>query len=810
MELVEGEGLDEVISRGPVPVEDAIPIARQIAEALEAAHEAGIVHRDLKPANVRIRPDGTVKVLDFGLAKAWGERDATDLSISPTLTARHTRAGVILGTAAYMSPEQAKGKPVDRRADIWAFGVVLWEMLTGRKLFDGETVTEVLASVLKEAPDLDVLPAEVPGPLRRLVERCLERDPRQRLQAVGEARIGLEAWRAGPDAARAGSGASPVVETTTRSSRRSIAVVLVAMVLSALATVIVVRLTAPAPQTDALHYSIHPIDSVIAAKEGSNGIDISRDGSAVVFVGSGMDSATMLYVKTSDIAEPRPIAGTEGASGPFFSPDGQWVGFFTDTELRKVSLRGGNPVTLAQTAARRGGLWHPDGSIYFVPTSNSPVLRMPAAGGEIVPVTVLDVGRRERTHRWPSLVPGGKAILYTSDTFESTEYYDDARIEAVDLETGTRKTVLEGSSRAVATVNGYLLFARDGSLFAAPFDLDDLEVTGSPFLVVQNVVTVVSSGYVQFAISDSGTLCYVPGDKTWELFDLVWVTRGGETQATSLERGTFSQVALSPEGDRAAIVNTTEDSRDLWLLDMERQTFNRLTFDGTNSQPVWDPDGEHVIFASNRDGSYTKPYRQSADGIGAPDLLWDAPGEAYPMDITRDGRFLAVALNPFTMDDNAGTEIWIVDHTGDRDPFPFFENQVNCGNASFSPDQRWLAYISMESGQARVYVRPFPAADGKWEISQNWSREPRWSPDGRRLYYRTLTGTVSVPIDTSRGFAAGRPEIFYRSVLGPPLNMTYSVAAEGDRLLSLRPHDEDATSWTIHVILGWQKRLDQR
>ncbi len=807
MELVEGEGLDDLIARGPVPNEEAISMALQIAEALEAAHEAGIIHRDLKPANIRIRPDGTVKVLDFGLAKAW-ETDGGDssLSLSPTMTKNATAAGVILGTAAYMSPDQARGKQVDRRADIWAFGVVLWEMLTGRRLFDGGTVSDVMAAVLTREVDLEELPQQTPPVLRQLISRCLERDCKRRLQAIGEARVALDSCLSDPQAASLGVAEKSVSASTGSSSFRLGVVWLAAgLVVGAMASFLIGRMAAPESQSDPLHFSIHPIEGRLAAAEDANGLDISRDGRKIVFVGiTSEGNGTALYLKSSDSAEPRLIPETEGARSPFFSPDGEWVGFFTDSELRKISLSGGGSISLTQAGDRRGGFWHPDGNIYFSGLSRTPITKISSSGGEVVPVTTLDIERRERTHRWPSLVPGGKAFLYTSDTHESTEFYDDARIEAFDLETGSSSVVLEGSSRAVALSNGFLLFARDGSLFSVPFDLERLKVTGSPQVALQGVLTVVASGAVQFAVSDSGTLAFIPGGKTTELSDLVWVTADGEKQVASDQPGFFSQAALSPEGDRTALTIPAGKNEDLWILDMENQTSSRLTFEASNGDPIWTNDGSKIIFDSNRDGNNIKPYMKSANGIGEPELLWDSPFNAMVLDISPDDRWLAVEVTIA----ESNLEIWFVDLDGEREPFPFFEDQIECRHGSFSPDGRWFAYVSQESGQARIYVRPFPTADGKWEITQQIALEPRWSPDGRRLYYRTNGGPKYVSVDASEGFLVGRPILVEEGPIGTPFNHTYSIHPEGDRLLAVRPHLEDDELWRVHVILGWQEGID--
>ena len=817
MELVEGEDLSEILDRGATRLEVALPIALQIAQALEVAHEGGIVHRDLKPANIKVSPDGQVKVLDFGLAKALDPggngsgRSGAELSMSPTLTAQMTQAGVILGTAAYMSPEQARGQEADHRSDIWSFGLVCFEMVSGQQLFDADTVSDTLARVLMQEPDWQALEGKVPAPVLALLRRCLERDVRQRLQAVGEARIALEGFVSDPESLEA-QPAAVASASPDRPSRpwRLIGGLVAGLLLGWLGSMLIGSRSEVTPPAESWRFAIHPVEGHLVGNEDANGLDLSRDGRKVVFVGTAIEEAgTMLYLKTSQDAEPRPLPGTEGGRAPFFSPDGEWVAYFSDRDLFKISLQGGSPMVLTSAGDRRGGFWHPDGTIYFVPHSDGPVMKISSGGGEVTPVSTLDEARRERTHRWPALVPGGRALLYTSDTFDSTEYYDDARIEALDLETGEAKVVLEGASRAVALSSGHLVYARDGSLFAVPFDLERLEMTGSPRLALQGVLTVVASGAVQFAVSDLGSMAYVPGGKTTEVFDMVWLGRDSEMETVSAELGNYAQVALSPAGDRAALATSGQDSQDLWIFDMARETVSRFTFEASNADPLWTPDGQQIIFASSRDDSHPRPYVKSADGTGQATLIWDAPAEAYPMDITADGRYLAVEVRQAEGAEDGATDIWIVDMTGESEPYPLIEDRFYSAYVEFSPDDRWIAYISSESGQDEVFVRPFPAADGKWQISQGLAREPRWSPDGKTLFFRTREGHKFVSIDTSEGFRAGRPELLAAGNLGAPFNTTYSVSPDGERLLSLRPHLDDQSVWRIHVIQGWQNELER-
>jgi serine/threonine-protein kinase len=695
MQLAAGETLSARLASGPMSLAEALPIALQIARALEAAHERGIVHRDLKPANVMLALGGAaeraVKVLDFGLAKAWEGGAAASsnpaLTASPTLTARMTQAGVILGTAGYMSPEQARGQEADHRSDIWSFGVVLAEMLTGQRLFQADTVSDTLARVLLAEPDWETIDAELPAPIGRLLRRCLERDRERRLQAVGEARIVLEDCRAAPEGAVLGAAARPVhaaasvsatpeAESRRRASMRArLALGLAAGVaVGWLAATLLVPGRAGAPAAP-LHFSVHPPKGAVFVTEDVSGVDISRDGSRIAFVAAAPEGPEpMIYVKRAGDAEARPVPGTEGARQPFFSPDGEWIGYFTDSEVRKISLSGGVSIPLAATQDRRGAVWHPDGTIYLVPHSSGPLMRVPDTGGEVTAVTRLDSGRNERTHRWPALLPDGKGILFTSDTFESTEYYDDARIEVVDLESGERKVVLEGSSRAVYSPTGHLLFARGGALYAASFDLAEREVTGGAHLAVQEVSTVVASGAAQFALSNDGSLAYIPGGKTTDVFDLVWLGSAGE-EVVAAEIGQFFQAAPSPTGDRIVLTTSSHESRDLWMYDVERGSSSRFTFGGTNLDPVWTPDGGAVLFRAQSEGGGVSILRKSADGLGAVEVIYESGHGASPMDVTPDGRWLLVGARP-EGDERAGpapaNQAWVVDLTAEREPYRLF------------------------------------------------------------------------------------------------------------------------------------------
>jgi serine/threonine-protein kinase len=812
MQLAPGETLSARLERGPLPLDEALPIALEIATALETAHDRGIVHRDLKPANVMLaagRSGPTVKVLDFGLAKAWeaGPDAEPSLSVSPTLTAQMTRAGIILGTAGYMSPEQARGQEADRRSDIWSFGVLLHEMITGRRLFEADTVSDTLARVLMAEPDWASLEARLPPAVARLLHRCLERDRERRLQAIGEARIVIEDWLAAPRSQRETGPEAPAEPVGAGRGRWPLmaALLLGGLVLGWLVAVLVPL--EPGLAREPLHYSIRPLQGAVNVAEEESGLDISRDGRMIAFVASSPSSEPRIFLKKAGESEPAPIPGTEGAKQPFFSPDGQWLGFVSGSSLYKIGLAGGAPIPLAEARDVRGAVWHPDGTIYLAARSNGPIVRVAQTGGEASEVTRLDAARNERTHRWPALLPGGDALLYTSDTFESTEYYDDARIELVDLQTGEHSVLIENASRAVWSPTGHLIFARDGSLFAVPFDPARRELAGEPQLVLQQVSTIVASGAALFALSDDGSLAYIPGDKTTEIFDLVWLS-GEDIERVAPELGGYFQAALSPGGDRVVLASNDRGAPDLWMYDMERGSIGRFTFEDSFS-PVWAADGSAVFFSLQRDGA-SAVARMPADGLGEIELIF-APGTAVePADVSPDGRWLAVtgAAGAETWNPSTGVnQLWIVDLEGEREPYRWIEETID-GQARFSPDGRWLTYVSSETGTPQIFVRPFPSAEGKWQVSDAMSREPHWSPDGRRLYYRSTAGLRVVDVDPSSGLRIGKPRTFVPGSLGTPLNHTYSVGADG-RLLVLRPSEAEQRDWSIHVLLHWKDELEK-
>lgn len=817
MELVEGQTLAEMISGvgaglKPAPtnahamlLSEALPIARQIAEGLEYAHERGIVHRDLKPANVKITPDGVVKILDFGLAKAIeGEMPAGDISSSsPTLTHTATQAGIILGTASYMSPEQAKGKPVDRRADIWAFGCVLYEMLTGRRAFEGKTVSDILAAVIRAEPNWAPLPASTPAAIRKLLARCLQKDAKQRLQAVGEARIAI-------DETLSGTGVSPVLEVhdptgrtteaTVRDHRsplhRALPWALACITSIALLIAIYAYWRAQRPvRGPVVRFAISvPSGQGAAIDTRWLTLALSPDGGKLVYVGGGDNHR--LYLRPLDKLAATALAGTEGASSPFFSPDGKWIGFFADGKLEKVALAGGDPITLCDAPTNRGGTWLPDGTILFSPTLTSGLMRVPDGGGTPTALTTPDTSKGERTHRWPDALPGGGSVLFTLGYLDSPTDFDNARIAVLSLATGKYKVVLDRAAMAryvsAGKSNGYLLYARTGELFAAPFDAKRLRVTGESLPVIQGVNETRGSGASLFAVADNGSLAYVPGGvTTFGGFALDWMDRQGKPQPIPVPSRYFYQgAALSPDGRHIAVATVgagNSAGTDIYIWSETRQVLSRLTFSGQADSPVWTPDGKRVAYRSEKpqQGIYWK----AADGSGPGNPLVLAPVEFDAMSFSPDGKFLAYT----SYASRTNTDIWILPLTRDRKPYPFLATPANESSPKFSSDGRWLAYVSDETGKPEVYVRAFPGPGGKWQISSgSVARRPIWASDGRELYYLAGRELMAVPVKTRPTFSPGAPkELFENSAFlaGGSTGVAYlgGVSPNARRFLMLLP-----------------------
>ena len=825
MELVEGEDLAARIALGAMPVEGAVAIARQIAEALEAAHEQGIVHRDLKPANVKVRPDGTVKVLDFGLAKAMepaGAASATDVARSPTLMrsptltgAPGTQLGVILGTAAYMAPEQARGAKVDKRADVWAFGVVLHEMLTGERLFAGENVVDTVSAVMREPIDLARLPAGTPWRLRELLRRCLERNPRNRLHDIADARIVLEELERG---AREGDAPVEASALAPARARRGLAPAWTATVaalalLAGLAGGWLLRRPASASPAAAARWALAIPDGLSLSTDQHPQIALSQDGRLQIAVVLDSTSTSHLLLRSLDQVEPRLLPDTAGANSPFFSPDGAWIGFFRGPSLVRVPTAGGPPVELARfespSTGRRGGTWSSDGFLYFASDVTSGLERVSENGGPVTEVTRLDTARDERTHRWPQALPDGSAVLFTCDREGSTEYYDDARIEAVRVATGERHVLVEGASQARYAGGDRLVFARGGSLFSVAFDPRALTVSGAPELAAQGVATDVGSGAVQFALSASGAALWAPGGPSAS-FGLVWVDRNGAETPAAVPPEPYSEAQLSPDAGRAALIGGPAGAADLWVVDLERGTSTPLTTGGLIASPVWSPDGSRIAYATRfrRGGELRWQIAwRFADGSREAEVLLEDEESLAPSGFTPDGAELL-----YTTGDPAGAthqRVHLLELTGARERRLLIGDRWGKWGAVVSPDGRWLAYMSTEGGQQNVFVRPFPAGEGRWQVSSPLGMEPRWGPGGRELFYRGGSIVYRVAIDAAAGFSAGRPEPVLDRVTGASNPHSYNPAPDG-RIFTARLPAGRGSLRTVHLDLGFAERLAAR
>jgi Tol biopolymer transport system component len=787
MELVPGDTLQQRIKRdGPVPIEEALAIAKQIAEALEAAHEKGIIHRDLKPANVKLTPEGKVKVLDFGLAKAFaGDATSEDLGNSPTLSMAATMQGVILGTAAYMSPEQAKGKAVDKRTDIWAFGCVLYELLTGKAAFQGEDVGDILAEVVKAEPDWNQLREATPAAIRILLRRCLRKDKRQRVADATDVRIEIEDAIAAPK----DSGATQAAPASTSKVSWAVAAVLAVLLSASLWGWW--RATRPVERALVrLDVDLGP-DVSLGSITGTDEI-ISPDGTRLVYVSQGQ-----LFTRQLDQPNATELAGTQGANAPFFSPDGQWVAFFAGGKLLKISVEGGSAITLCTASIGYGGSWGEDGNIIAALSANGGLSRIPSAGGPPTPVTELQSG--EGAHYWPQILPGSKAVLFTAG---AVGVFDGANIEVMSLADHRRKTLVRGGTFGRYLPSGHLVYVNRGTLFAVPFDVDRLEVHGTPAPVLDQVRYNTTQGSAQLDFSQTGTLIYRSGGAGGGMLTVAWLDGAGKAQPLLPKPGTYGQPSVSPDGQRLALIVSEGSGTDIWVYDWQRDTMMRLTFTGNAIFPLWTPGGRYIAFQAAGEGmSVTR-----SDGSGKPQSLTQSKNPQFPWSFTPDGKWLAF----FEPSSGTGFDLWTVplesDNAGLRagKPEVFLQTSADERSPSFSPDGRWLAYRSNESGTSQIYVRTFPDKGGKWQISNSGGWLPIWSRNGRELLFETMDNHIMVAAYTVNGdsFVADKPRLWSeKQIGGAVLNKNVDLAPDGKRIVALMPVETaEAQKAQNHVI----------
>jgi serine/threonine-protein kinase len=821
MELVEGPTLADRIAQGPVPLDEALAIAKQIADALEAAHNHGIIHRDLKPANIKLRPDGTVKVLDFGLAKALSADDsgtvAQPLSYSPTITSPvgMTGAGVILGTAAYMAPEQARGKPVDRRADIWAFGCVLYEMLTGRQAFEGAEVTDVLARIIEREPDFNALPRETPPAVRRLLTRCLQKDRKRRLADVADARLEIEDALLSPARDAPTDAARPV--SLWRKAIIGVFVIIVALAAGFGGWIL--KPTAPRTIT---RFAITLAEGDRFA--GSAVVALSPDGTRLAYIVNDG-----LYLRALDQLDAVLIAGGEGPASPrtpFFSPDSQWVGFWQAGQLKKISVSGGAPVSLCPLQGTPfGATWTANNTI-LVGRGVGGISRVSANGGPLEPIITLDAGRRAHG---PQLLPDGRTVLFT---LAQTANWDEAQIVVQSLDGGPPRAVITGGTDGRYLPTGHLVYVLRDTVLAVRFDTTSLSTIGGPVPLVEGVGRQGGglSNVAQFAVSSAGTLAYAPSiNLTAAPRALGWVDRQGREEAISAPPRLYRHPRIAPDGTRVALeIQDDDQNQDIWLWDFSRGILERVTSDPSpDRQPIWRPDGERIIFSSMRTGTSL--------------LFWQPPhaaGTAEPIVEGRQQVIVAYTTSPdgrhlvFRGAKQGGSDLMFVDLGGRRDgpprssgvgePKELVQTEFEELNAEISPDGRWMAFQSNRSGVFEVYVKPFPDVnDGEWRVSAAGGGEPLWARDGKELFYRAPKGAVMrVSIAAGATWTASTPtQLFDASwavasgAAGPFWSRMYDVSPDGKRFLMIKNVDapgQRPTAPRIVIVQNWFEELKAR
>ena len=818
MELVPGPTLSEHQHGRALPVAEALTIARQLCEGLEAAHERGIVHRDLKPGNIKLRDDGAVKILDFGLAKALSDSEAREdaTSDSPTVLSPATEAGLILGTAAYMSPEQARGRVVDKRTDVWAFGCVLYEMLTGRPVFAGETTTDILAAVIRSEPDWSKLPVGVPSRMVELLRRCLQANPKDRLRDIGDARYEIErALHGGTTESQSERGSSTLVPARAAGSSSPSRVLWALMGAAVAAGILILLPRTSETGSSTVASSIRsivtfPAETTLAPSRGS-AVALSPDGRMIAFVGRSK-GRTLLYVRPLDRYEFQQLAGTDGAANPFFSPDGKWLGFFADGMLKKVAIEGGTPVAVAEARNARGEAWGDDNTILMTPLNNVGLSRVSALGGD-KPVALTTLKEGELSHRWPRILPGGSAVLYSiwNDTG-----WEPARVAVRPMPTGEPKIIVPaggGYPRYVRDTGrrGYLVYARADGVLAAPFDEDRLDLTGPAVPVVDGVLTNLSGG-AHFDISSNGTLAYVPGIQTEGQRDLVWVTRDGMVTPVLKIHNMSRFWSLSSDGTRVARNNTAGPNRDVWIEHLTNGTSLRLTQSNDTYDPIWSPDGTWLVFS--RGIPYSNIYRRPADASDVEERLTNTDKNQQPNQISADGRSLLYN----EIDPASGSDIWVLTIPDPVTPIkkgeitaparPFIKTNHSEGNATFSPDGRFVLYQSNETGRFEIYVRPYPEGVRKFPVSSSGGIWPRWSSTGREIFYRS-TGNVmmSATVDTSGEFQSGKPQALFDAA---GYEIIYSPSPDGRRFLMMPGVAAEASATQLNLVTGFLSELRNR
>jgi len=795
LELVDGETLADRIARGPLRLKDALAVARQIVDALDAAHERGIVHRDLKPSNVALTRDGTVKVLDFGLAMASADESSADLTNSPTITVDRTRDGTILGTPAYMSPEQARGQAVDKRTDIWAFGCVLYEMLTGHVAFAGKTIPDTLAGVLEREPNWALLPATTLPSIHRLLERCLEKDARRRVRDIGDVAFEISDAMASP---------RKVAEPRSRAPRWiwGLASGLVAVGL-ALGWLIAHLQQPPVPEDRSVRLTVNPAAGTEFGLD--TGAAISPDGQMLAFV-TGSSGNRKLWLRPLNSLSARELPGTDAATFPFWSPDSRSLAFFAAGKLKRIEVTGGLPTVICDVGLGRGGTWNEEGVVLFNSVNDGPLLRVPATGGTPVPFTTVEKAQGENSHRWPQFLPGGRRFLY----FVRTASLENDGVYLGSLDRPQEKIrVLGSATNAVyaphrSNPSGHLLWVKDGTLMAQSFDLERAQTTGEPVALAEGVGFGEQSRLGSVSASNDGTLLY--GGAAIRHFQLTWFDREGKPVGTVGQPDEYTGLRIGPDGTRLAFTR----GENIWQMEFARGIPMRVTFGG-GIDPLWSPDSQRIAYWAGP--APPKLFSHSTNGTGDAERLIESHDSLNTQDWSSDGRFLLYLVNSNDPSSKARFDLWVLPMTGNRQPVPYLSTPFHEGRGQFSPDGKWVAFTSDESGANEVYVQSFPAGGAKWRVSIKGGDWVRWRRDGHEMFYVAADRKVmSVAVRTVSGsLEFGTPQALFMIPValaesGSLAPYTYDVMPDGQRFLAAAPV-EDATSPTMTVIVNWQAEL---